>query len=575
MKKSGSSKKKSSSVASSSASKETRAAILDNLDNPDEKLRMEACSSIASKFEPQLGENVELERTIQKDILRLSKDGMFPLLIKCARDPQHPIVRLSAIGALRNISITGGEKAIALMQQSDAWSALIAAIELGDSKMAEMDLALKRESLRVMDTLCENSSAVAERRLPDSLPQLLGPCFASPKHVDVLEAASKLMFRATQNNLPLAQAMASTDTGKQIGAKLEELASFAPDKPVLASAYALGALVHLCLVSKLNTLPQLAKQWVVNVKRDLFSQENSNLPQIANEDDQVLRDAVDLQENDMEEDGKPKMESTLLKQWLDRVQAQTIVFEVFTELLRAENASQGCIAVLQNENWLQTCLQFTCALWNRESVGPNVLLLPVAGLQQAAAECASAAADTGSALPPNVYFTLVQIMGQITLQRETNERMIAFANLLLSISLSAPVAAPQVLQDQLQMIQTQCPVVPVRALMAHVLAKLNAPLAQIATMLLKSAKEDPSLVVVSEVIDVLIDLFSADEAQPVLTQLQGDEVFQAYCSKFERRFNEWKRSNNDEAAEEESAAEKLHEVRENAMGFVQWRQSLK
>lgn len=560
------------SASASSAKKQDRAAILDSLDSPDDKLRMEGCSSIASKFEPRTGDNRELERSVQKEILRLGKDGMFPLLVKCAMD-KHAIVRLSAIGALRNLSLTGGEKAVAFMQQADSWSALVLAVEQGDPAHPEMDLALKREGLRVMDSLCENSSAVAEKRLPDSLEKLAGPCFLHPNvRPHVLESATKLLFRATQGNLPLGQAMSTTEAGKQIGLKLELLAHFSQPDSVLTSAYAFGALVNLCLVSQLHSLPQLLANWLGSMQRDLFQPSACRLPFLA-DDAQVLLDAVDLEENDMEEDGKVKLESSSLQQWLDRVQAQTIVLEVLTELLQVENA-QPLLAPLRERNWLGLCMQLCGEVWNREAAGPNALLFPIAKLQQSAAECAAACVDQDFPLPPNSYFGVVQVMGQVTLHRETNERVIAMANLLLAISRKQPVAAPPLLLDQLVLIQTKCPVVPVRALMAHCLAKVSCPLAQVGALLIQSAKEDASLVVVCEVVDVLLDLFSDDAAQPVVTQLHADEVFQQFVSRFDRRFTEWKRSADNDDENEDSDGEKMCEARENAQSFVQWRRTL-
>ncbi|KAH9257688.1 hypothetical protein BASA81_004146 [Batrachochytrium salamandrivorans] len=561
-------KKSKAKSSASSAKKQDRAAILDSLDNPDDKLRMEGCSSIASKFEPRTGENHELELSVQKEILRLSKDGMFPLLIKCAMD-KHAIVRLSAIGALRNISLTGGEKAMAYMQQADSWSALVLAVEQGDPAHVEMDLAIKRESLRVMDSLCENSSAVAEKRLPDSLEKLATPCFLhSNVRPHVLESATKLLFRATQGNVPLGQAMSTTEAGKQIGLKLEHLAQFTQPDSVLTSAYAFGTLVNLCLVSQLQSLPQLLTNWLGNIQRDLFHPNACQLPHLA-DDAQVLLDATDLEENDMEENGKVKLESTLLQQWLDRVQAQTIVLEVLTELLQVENA-QSLLMPLREQNWLGVCMQFCGEVWNRETVGPNTLLFPIAKLQQSAAECAAACIDQDFPLPNNSYFSLVQVMGQITLHREINDRMIAFTNCLLAISRKQPVIAPQLLLDQLVLIQTKCPIIPVRALMAHCLAKMSCPLVQIGTLLIQSAKEDTSLVVVCEVIDVLLDLFAEDAAQPMVTQLCADEMFQQFVSRFDRRFMEWKRTSGDDNED----GEKMYEVRENAQSFVQWRRSL-
>ena len=101
-----------------------RIALLDSLDNLlDAKIRLEACATISQKFEPLQKEDLQLYNELRKELVKLGREGMFRSLVRCVNDTDS-LVRINAIGALRNIAIIGNEHSISSMQQEDAWSAL-------------------------------------------------------------------------------------------------------------------------------------------------------------------------------------------------------------------------------------------------------------------------------------------------------------------------------------------------------------------------------------------------------------------------------------------------------------------
>jgi len=602
----GNPKRPSSSSAAPPQQQQGRIALLDSLDDlSDARVRLEACAAIAIKFEPLEEANKELEAKMRKEMVKLGREGMFKSLVRNAMD-KDGVVALNAIGALRNLALTGGDKAMSLMQQEDAWTALGKVVSdpitHANSVSAEargaLEAALRKEALSVMGLMCEWSASVAERRLPDSL-GILVACFQNPNK-DVVEAAAKLLYKASEANTSLAKALVSTDAGKQMGMTLETLVSnlsTVPGESLVASAYGLGVLLNVAMCFEHQDLPGMIAKWFASAGNVLSE---ACLPSVTLSD-AIVQDAKLFEEDDMlEEDGRNKTESALLKQWLDVVEAQSLVFEAFTSMLRKvamerEEASPAKAAFwaqvtqpLEVAGLLASALTYGCAPFPLETNGgPSTLCLPVIKLQQTASECASAAIDAFSSIDPGfvrgAWTRMIRVLTETWLhglsRSEADDRLSAYGQVVSSLARreTIPMANAEETEAIVQLMKG-CRVEAVRALMCSTLSKasqlnLGAMLQPVARSLIEAMAEEKSLVVLSEQADALMDLFSEENRQSVFDSLEGTKVFGEFSKQFDRRLNELRRQEDSEL--EESDFERLMEVKANVDEFLKWKKSIK
>lgn len=554
-------------------------------------MRLEACAGISSKFEPLQDDDEELVNKMRRELVNLGREGMFKSLVRCTSDSDD-LVRLTAVGALRNLAITGRDKALVLMQQEDAWSAMCSVVVREVILGHEITVAARREALHVMELMCEASEAISERRLPDSL-QVVSHCLSSQDR-DTVEASAKLLFTASDHNLPLARAMLSTETGRAIGALLESLAGNftriaepGVEETLIASAYAMGVLLNLATISEIQELPLLVSKWF-EVSRGLLAE--NTLPQ-ARLSDEILRDALEFEEDVIDEEGQTKKESQAMKRYLDVIQAQALVFDCWGDLLRhlalqadSDNKAKrkfwsGVISSLESNGIIPACLMF--ALNGVSPETPKSLSLAVCSLQERAAECASAAFDVFSSVPMDLHReTFSRVLEALTSTLPSDKsRAIAYASL---VAASARTAEKSVIGSDLEASQIlrmlqESSIEEVRALMCGPVRKLcesnpSQFLPILAPVLIDQLKKEKSIIVASEVADTLIDLFSEDDRQPLLDSLQGVQTFSALLKTFDKRITDAKRSV--DAPADDDAIERMMDIKTNIAAFVDWRKSM-
>jgi hypothetical protein len=575
-----------------------RIALLDSLDNlQDSKIRLEACAAIAAKFEPgtedeneTLKQQEEIRVKLRKEIMKLSRDGMFKSLVRLVLDTDY-LVRLNAIGALRNLGLTGGDKALAIMQQEDAWTALLQTIgnTIGNIKESdEIKVLIIKESLRLMDLLCEWSPAVAEKRFSESLGVLID-CLRHTNR-DVVEACAKLIWTASADNSALANSLASSEAGKQVCSMLEGLVntqlSTVPNANIVAAAYSFGALLNVALTYQHSELPKLVLTWFAACG-NLLSE--ASLPNVTI-DQKTIEEAMAFEAEDMAEDGQNKSESDAMRQWLDVVQAQSLVFDCFGDLLRKTVKSKeekkniefwADVAMpLENGGLLPSSFMFGCSIWPGENNGPKTLTLPVAALQQSAAECASACIDAYSIVDANIlreawtrtWQVLYSTCFQGLQHPEVNGRLTAYAQLLSSIARRSRIPLA-ISFPELSKVLKECHVQDVRALLSGVLgiiAQLDSSQIQtVASVFLEATPAEKNLIVACEHVDVIIDMFSEDDRQPLFDSMNGLQLFTDFAKTFESRFAELKREEN--ILLDDDICERMFEVKANVDAFIKWR----
>jgi hypothetical protein len=463
-------------------------------------------------------------------------------------------------------------------------------VEVGGGEVEALSVELKREALRVMETMCQWSPAIAERRLVDSL-GLISSCLRN-QDKQIVEAVSRMLHTSTEGNQPLAQALVSTSSGKEVGLALEDLISkiaIIPSDDIVASAFAFGALMNISLVCEPTEMHSLVNKWFA-LTGNLLSE--TSLPNVMIQDD-IVQDARKFEEDDIEEDGQAKTESKRMKQWLDVVQAQTLVFDIFADLIRRvlheveENQKASpywlsSISSLESGGLLAASLMFSCTPWSEETTGPKSLLLSVAKLQQSAAECAAAAFDTFQHIEPfmlkEAWSRSNRILFETTFSgsshSETNERLTGYAQLVSAIarrSQGSIVSASEL--GSLSQLSKECKVEEVRVLIFGTLGRLVQSdltlLEPISRSLFETLNMEKNFIISCEIVDVLIDLYSADERQPLFDSLNGLAIFRDFFKTFDRKFLELKRQEHIQLDDETS--EKMFEVKANVEGVLTWR----
>ena len=571
-----------------------RIALLDSLDNLlDAKIRLEACATISQKFEPLQKEDLQLYNELRKELVKLGREGMFRSLVRCVNDTDS-LVRINAIGALRNIAIIGNEHSISSMQQEDAWSALEKVIQDGDSNVL-INSNLKKEALRVMEIMCEGSPAIAERRLLDSIP-LIKQCLQDVD-TEIVEAVSKLLYTATHGNFPLAKVILTSADGKELGFLLEKIASdiikVFENEQLLSDAYCFGTIINLSVVSEYSQLPHLLTK-LFSLVGNLLTE--TMLPHVLL-NTKIISDTMIYEKEELtEEDLLVKKESNDMKRWLDICQAQAIIFDSLGDLLRKVDSLrdesdgnsefwQSSIKPLEIGGLLPASLTFCMSTNLAEELSfPKALLVPLQHLRTSASECAASGVDIFISVDPSLlketWQRILQLITELNkytnLLDEVRDRLIASMNLLFATirKASYSLASNFDISELLNYLST-CKVDEVRALVPGILERLvqldPSSLQSISKSLIQFMimNKETNLVVIAEIVDVLINLFSDDETKDLFDSMNGLQVFQDFLKSFDSKFSLLKR--NDYVNLDEELSDKIFGVKSNVEAYLRWR----
>ena len=603
-----------------------RAAVMDALgDANNAKSRGEACVALAGMFEPRARDDARRDAAVRKDARRLLKDGLARELVERIVD-QDVGVRLYATAAVKNLLLSGGEPAVVGFLAADAFTALekslvetmgvvgVARTTSAAAPPAAMASAAERKQnvalhtalgcLDAMEVLAQLAPTVAEKRVPASVKTgsspiaqaLGGGSWAAAGDAEaatlVAARACALLHAAMDDNAELASALFEGD-GVALDA-VERAAGVGPTAP-LASVHAAGALLEGAMALRGAAGNAAAVKALTALQRAVepLLLSTTGLPDASAE---VVAAANAVDEDAVEE------EAPVLHAWLDDVQARALALDVCASALRGADASAGDARAEQLVSWVvrvahNAALVLATAPWALEvdvtaaaesPKAPTALLLPVAALQKRAAEFAQAmverkapGVDAGDVARRAAAAVATHARADVFEFDALRDRLAATVGLMLSaVTASGEGASLSVAAEALRGVYEDgaraSASVEVRALVVGALGALGelecAPTELrrgVAVVLSRVLEKDPSVVVVCEAADAVIDMFCADEAGAEYRATEGLEGNMASLAQtLAHRITALKLQ---DAMAFEEHAERMDAVRENVEAFVPWR----
>jgi len=549
-------------------SKAEEASLLRALESTEADDRSAACVALAGLFEPRLADDAALSSRKATQLARLCKKGLATKLVQRVVD-NDPVVRVHACGALRNAAASGGDEFASELVRADAWNALHRALVDACSNSAdECSLAIGIQTLALMDVLCLNIPAVSERQAPSAVPALVS---ALGVHA-FQEAAAKVLCSAVDGNAVMAEAL--TDSPEALE-RLSALAQSTLETCAAVNLHALGALLSMYLFASGGAskgLEAAARLFIGTLGKVLSPGE---LP-LARLDDAIVRDALAMEQTDAA-DATAATESAYVAQWMDRVNVQTLAFEVMGSFVRAgeedlvgtSEAYSAALHALAASGCLDAAILFaTCDF---PLTAPQCLSVPVANLQLRAAEAAQAlaACPAWAESVSEAAWTAVGAAvsrlhrADVPLGDVFEQRRSAVTALLAALSKSTS-GLPFGEADAESLLSLGAAADErAKAMLVSVVAAAGQRTGASARPLLVVAAGDASALVACEAIDGIIDMFSAEERHGLFVQIGALALLQ--------KLFENPRLRRGAQALDEADAMRVEQVLENLAAFIEWK----